>query len=129
MSNIEQLFFLLKTHNFKTDGLENYLSDSPLETKTDGTTKDDSHWEYAFEVIVENQRGIKFLGIPLFSGKSLLPLVDPPMYQRLDGVKISLAHESMSNYPLRRRLDWSWPSWYVLMLHDVDEAGWVYSPF
>lgn len=121
MSSLGQLVVLLKQNNFKTDGFEAFLPGSPDE---------DTDVEHAFEVIIENQRGIKFLGIPLFSGKSLLPLIDPPMYQRLDGRKILLPHESMENYPLPD-IDWvwSWSLWYVLMSNDVDELGWVYLVF
>lgn len=83
--------------------------------------------ELAFDVIVENQRGMKLFGIPLFSGKSLFPLVDPSLFERVEGTKVLLNHDSISNYPLPD-LDWVWvwDLWHVLMANDVDELGWVY---
>lgn len=121
MTDLKPLAELLQKHNFSTDGFENAIQSSDVKG---------ANTEHAFDVIIENQRGIKLLGIPLFSGKSLLPLVDPPRYQRLDGVKVTLPHESMANYPLPGvDWTWSWSLWYVLMLHDVDEIGWVYAPF
>ena len=39
------------------------------------------------DIIVENQRGIKLLGIPFFSSSLLLPGIDPPNYQLVISVK------------------------------------------
>lgn len=39
------------------------------------------------DIIVENQRGIKLLGIPFFSSSLLLPGVDPPNYQLIISVE------------------------------------------
>ncbi|OBA21009.1 hypothetical protein METBIDRAFT_41268 [Metschnikowia bicuspidata var. bicuspidata NRRL YB-4993] len=127
MSNLDQLVELLNKNNFKTRGFEQLLKEDYAPAGPAGSA---ANFEHAFDVIVENQRGVKLLGIPLFSGKSLLPLMDPPMYQRLDGVKVTLAHEAMANYPLPGvDWHWSWALWYVLMLYDVDESGWLYLTF
>ncbi|WPK27390.1 hypothetical protein PUMCH_004777 [Australozyma saopauloensis] len=83
--------------------------------------------EYKIDALIENQRGLKFFGVPLFSGKSLLPVLDPPMFQRLNGKRVKLSYDSLDNYVLPDfGWSWSWSSWYVLMLHDVDELGWAY---
>lgn len=84
--------------------------------------------EYCFEFVVENQRGMKFFGIPVFSNRSLIPLLDPPNYQLLDGRSMILIHDNIDNYPLPDlNWKWSWSTWYVLMLNDVDGHGWIYS--
>lgn len=77
-----------------------------------------------FEVLVENQRGSNFLGIPVYSNHSLLQPFDPPKFQSLNGHGI----ESMIMYPLpNKNWKWVWDNWYALMLKNVDEEGWVYS--
>jgi len=84
--------------------------------------------DYRFDFIIENQRGTKFFGIPLFSNKTLLPFIDPPTYQRLDGRTISLTYNNISNFPLPDMdWEWSWDKWYLLMVNDVDAQGWLYS--
>lgn len=81
-----------------------------------------------FDFIVENQRGTKFFGIPLFSNKTLLPLLDPQTYQLLDGKTINLTYSNINNYPLPdMNWEWSWDKWYLLMANDVDDQGWLYS--
>lgn len=81
-----------------------------------------------FEYILENQRGMQFFGIPLFSHKSLLPLVDPPTYQTIDEKPLHLSENTMNNYPLPDLAwRWDWDTWYVLMYNDVDDQGWIYS--
>ncbi|ODV76818.1 sporulation-specific protein 73, partial [Suhomyces tanzawaensis NRRL Y-17324] len=86
------------------------------------------HLDIQFDFVIENQRGMKFFGIPLFSNKTLLPLLDPPNYQLLHMKPIVLSENSIVNYPLPD-LDWkwTWDSWYILMYNDVDDQGWVYS--
>lgn len=123
MSNYKQLIELLQEHKYDTAGFrDNFCDYLPHETELS-----ENHF---FDVIVEHQRGFKWFGIPLFSSKSLLPLLDPPTYLRLDGGKILLANDSLNNYVLPD-LDWSWvwDLWYILMLADVDEQGWLYSLF
>lgn len=118
MDNYHVLVELLEANNFGTMGLDDMLR---------GHGARDEGLVFECDVIVENQRGIKFFGIPLFSRKSLIPLLDPPAYQRLDGSKVLLSFDAIDNYPLPD-LDWTWAwtLWYVLMLNDVDELGWMY---
>lgn len=81
-----------------------------------------------FDFLVENQRGMKFFGIPLFSNRSLIPMVDPSTYQLLKGNGVTLSYNNMKNYPLPDLgWEWSWDEWYVLMANDVDDQGWIYS--
>lgn len=82
---------------------------------------------YDFDFVVENQRGMKFFGIPLFSDKSLLPFVDPLSYQLLNGKDVLLNYDNLENYPLPDlRWRWCWSLWYILMIDDVDDQGWIY---
>lgn len=84
-------------------------------------------YEARFDVVVENQRGLKLFGIGLFSRKSLFPLVDPSPYTRLDGSKVTLPLDTLESYPIPDLgWEWRWPRWYVLMQEDVDESGWMY---
>ncbi|KAG7748834.1 hypothetical protein KL911_002210 [Ogataea haglerorum] len=79
---------------------------------------------YKYEVIIENQRGATVLGMPLYSRESLLYPLDPPKFQTLKGHAIT----SLSLYPLpSRSWRWSWNNWFILMIQDVDQEGWVYS--
>ena len=50
---------------------------------------------YQFDFIIEHERGIKLFGIPLFSHKSLWPIIDPSHYQA------STARNCRSPYPLK----------------------------
>lgn len=91
-----------------------------------------------FECVVENQRGLCIFGFPLFSGRSLIPMVDPPSFQLLNGGYVLQAVEKNNDYesvhsslaalyPLPDfNWEWSWDSWYVFMLYDVDDQGWIY---
>ncbi|KAK6203643.1 sporulation-specific protein 73 [Scheffersomyces amazonensis] len=87
-----------------------------------------SHTNRQFDFIIENQRGMKLFGIPLFSKDSLIPIIDPSNYQRLDGKDLILTNNRLDNYCLPD-LDWvwCWENWYVLMYNDVDDQGWLYS--
>ncbi|CUM65500.1 uncharacterized protein PRCAT00003145001 [Priceomyces carsonii] len=86
------------------------------------------HEEVNLEFIIENQRGMKFFGIPLFSEESLVPLIDPSSYQTLKGTNMLLSYNDLNNYALPDLdWEWSWPNWYVLMFDDVDDQGWIYS--
>lgn len=88
----------------------------------------DKYVECRFEFIIENQRGIKLFGIPIYSDKSLLPVIDPAGYQLLNGNNLLLNDNNMRNYPLPDLgWEWIWDSWYVLMADDVDDQGWIYS--
>lgn len=122
MASIDELLVVLEEHKFDTLGFQNFA---------EGNLKaSDPLQEYKFEILVESQRGAKLFGIPLFSGRSLLPVVDPPENLRLNGQAVLLPNGSKENYPLPG-LDWlwSWRLWHVMMLHDVDEAGWTYRLF
>ena len=81
---------------------------------------DDEH----VDILYENQRGWFFCGIPLYSGKSLLP-IDPPSWQtgafRDSPVNIINAQLPDPSW------GWAWRRWYVDMSYDVDEEGWQYS--
>lgn len=82
---------------------------------------------FDFDFIVENQRGTKLFGIPLFSNNILIPYLDPSHYQLLNGNDILLDYNNINNYPLPDlNWKWCWDSWYVLMIDDVDDQGWVY---
>lgn len=119
MPNYDQLIKLLEANNFNTKSLGDVLSQRIL--------PDSDELDVAFDLIIENQRGLKLFGIPLFSRNSLLPLIDPPLFQRLDGTTVSLPLDKIENYPLPDfGWDWGWLQWYVMMLNDVDELGWVY---
>lgn len=86
------------------------------------------NFEYKIELIIENQRGLKFFGIPLFSNNSLLPIVDPSSFQLLNGENLKLIDNKLDNLPLPDlNWQWDWNDWYVLMLDDVDDQGWIYS--
>ncbi|KAK6455974.1 sporulation-specific protein 73 [Scheffersomyces xylosifermentans] len=96
-----------------------------LLTTFNSSIKDTNH---QFDFVFENQRGMKLLGIPLYSKKSLLPIIDPSTYQSLTGKKLHVPFDDLINYPLPDfGWQWSWDTWYVLMYDDVDDQGWVYS--
>lgn len=83
----------------------------------------------AFDYVIENQRGMKMFGIPLFSNNSLLP-IDPKRYQLVSGKSLSLSENKLENFLLPDLgWRWSWDVWYILMYNDVDDEGWVYSHF
>lgn len=83
---------------------------------------------YHLDFVVENQRGLNALGLPMFSLKLLLPLVDPAPYERVGGGRVPVIHHNLSYYPLPDPTwEWKWPQWYVLMLDDVDDQGWLYA--
>ncbi|CAX44272.1 conserved hypothetical protein [Candida dubliniensis CD36] len=86
-----------------------------------------SHTPYQFDFIVENERGIKLFGIPLFSHKSLWPIIDPSHYQTITNHHLSIPI-SLENYPLPDfNWEWVWSHWYVFMYNDIDPHGWMYS--
>ena len=83
---------------------------------------------YHLDFVVENQRGLNALGLPMFSLKLLLPLVDPAPYERVGGGRVPVIHHNLAYYPLPDPTwEWRWPQWYVLMLDDVDDQGWLYA--
>lgn len=103
---------------------ETELSESLLDSLPN-YPKDDKH---KLDIVIENQRGMKIFGIPLFSNNSLLPILDPSNFQLLNGGNIKLCYGNLINYPLPDiDWEWAWPKWYVLMLDDVDDEGWIYS--
>ncbi|VEU21347.1 DEKNAAC102396, partial [Brettanomyces naardenensis] len=80
----------------------------------------------SYEIIIENQRGSTVFGVPMYSNRSLFHPIDPPKFQTLNGHSLG----NMGMYPLPgRNSRWSWRSWQVLMINDVDEDGWIYSSF
>ncbi|KAM3124418.1 hypothetical protein ACQ2H7_002258 [Candidozyma auris] len=120
MPQIEELADLLRANGYNPSGIDSALGGYEIPAE-------EGH-EYAFQFIVENQRGMKFFGIPCFNKKSLIPVLDPPQYTRIDGSRVTLSDEHIENYPLPDLgWKWGWDSWYVLMLNDVDEQGWMYS--
>lgn len=89
---------------------------------------DNKEYEFKFELVIENQRGFKMFGIPFFSSNGLLPLVDPSSFQLINGQNLMLIDHSLDNLPLPDLYwEWEWDKWYVLMLDDVDDQGWIYS--
>lgn len=78
-----------------------------------------------YEIIIENQRGATLFGSKMFSKQSVLYPLDPPKYQTLTGqnlVNLSMYPEPAHNWM------WCWKKWHVMMINDVDEEGWIYSP-
>ncbi|CAI5757753.1 unnamed protein product [Candida verbasci] len=81
-----------------------------------------------FDFLIENQRGFKFFGIPIFTEKSLLPIIDPINYQNINGKPVNISLSNIDNYPLPDfQWKWSWNKWYVFMFKDVDPNGWLYN--
>ncbi|CCE72908.1 Piso0_000511 [Millerozyma farinosa CBS 7064] len=100
-----------------TDSLSQLLRENNIENH-----------DHKFDLIIENQRGMKLFGIPLFSNRSLIPILDPSNYQMANGHNLQLIHNRINNYPLPDLgWEWSWDKWYVLMVNDVDDQGWIYS--
>lgn len=116
----------LELNNFDTFGFS--LNDTALVSLLIPDHPNSSHGkEYKIESLVENQRGIKLFGIALFSSKSLIPLLDPSPYLRLNGRRVKLPYDSLDNYVLPDfDWKWTWSTWYVLMFNDADELGWLY---
>jgi Integral peroxisomal membrane peroxin len=79
---------------------------------------------FEVDVLYENQRGMFWCGLPLFSHNSLLNL-DPSPWQtstfKDSAVSIMDAQVPDPSW------EWAWKSWYVDMSADVDEEGWAYS--
>ena len=80
--------------------------------------------ESAIDVLYENQRGLFWCGIPLYSHKSLLNF-DPSPWQTAS-FKDSPVNITNAQVP-DPSWEWAWKSWYVDMSQDVDEEGWQYS--
>ena len=80
--------------------------------------------EYETDVLYENQRGLFFFGIPLFSAQSLLNF-DPSQWQT-SAFRTSPVNINNAQLP---DPSWAWvsKSWYVDMSRDVDDEGWQYS--
>ena len=81
-------------------------------------------WPYEVDILYENQRGLFFFGIPLYSHSSLLNF-DPAPWVTKD-FKDSLVNITNAQVP-DPSWEWAWKSWYVDMSYDVDEEGWQYS--
>ncbi|RLV91260.1 Sporulation-specific protein 73 [Spathaspora sp. JA1] len=84
---------------------------------------------YQFDFIIENERGIKIFGIPLYSQKSLLPIIDPKQFQSINKTNLNIPLSNIDNYPLPdyNQWKWNWDQWYLFMYKDVDPHGWMYS--
>ena len=79
---------------------------------------------YEVDILYENQRGLFFFGIPLYSHSSLLNC-DPAPWVTKD-LKDSAVNITNAQVP-DPSWEWAWKSWYVDMSYDVDEEGWQYS--
>jgi hypothetical protein len=79
---------------------------------------------YEVDILYENQRGLFFFGIPLYSHSSLLNF-DPAPWVTKD-LKDSAVNITNAQVP-DPSWQWAWKSWYVDMSYDVDEEGWQYS--
>ena len=79
---------------------------------------------YEVDILYENQRGLFFFGIPLYSHSSLLNF-DPAPWVTKD-LKDSAVNITNAQVP-DPSWEWAWKSWYVDMSYDVDEEGWQYS--
>lgn len=76
------------------------------------------------DILYENQRGLFFFGIPLYSHSSLLNFDSGPWVThdfRESPVNITNAQLPDPSW------EWVWRSWYVDMSGDVDDQGWQYS--
>ena len=80
--------------------------------------------QYAVDILYENQRGMFFFGIPLYSHSSLLNF-DPSPWVTKD-LRDSAVNITNAQVP-DPSWEWAWKTWYVDMSHDVDEEGWQYS--
>lgn len=84
--------------------------------------------KFQFDYIIENQRGWKLIGIPVYSYKALWPIIDPPHYQTIHGGKVNTINHNLSTYPLPDiNWKWVWENWYIFMINDIDDQGWFYS--
>lgn len=132
MASADDCFNILlkKLHslNFNVDAFRhNRTALVSLLVSSQDPNKAQNNTEYHIEALVENQRGLKVFGMPLFSRKSLIPYLDPPLFMRLNGKQVRLPYDSLSNFVLPDfGWKWSWTLWYVLMMSDVDELGWHY---
>lgn len=92
--------------------------------KKRGTARERRTDDTGIDILYENQRGWFFCGIPLYSGRSLLP-IDPSAWQtatfQYSPVNITNAQLPDPSWA------WVWRTWYVDMSYDVDEEGWQYS--
>ena len=79
---------------------------------------------YEVDILYENQRGLFFFGIPLYSHSSLLNLDPAPWVTK--ELKDSAVNITNAQVP-DPSWEWAWKSWYVDMSYDVDEEGWQYS--
>lgn len=92
--------------------------------KRRGSTRERKTEDIGIDILYENQRGWFFCGIPLYSGRSLLP-IDPSSWQTAT-FKYSPVNITNAQLP-DPSWAWVWKTWYVDMSYDVDEEGWQYS--
>lgn len=92
--------------------------------KKRGSARERKTEDTGIDILYENQRGWFFCGIPLYSGRSLLP-IDPSAWQTAT-FKYSPVNITNAQLP-DPSWAWVWRTWYVDMSYDVDEEGWQYS--
>lgn len=79
---------------------------------------------YEVDILYENQRGLFFFGIPLYSHSSLLNFDPAPWVTRdFTDSPVNITNAQVPD----PSWEWAWKSWYVDMSYDVDEEGWQYS--
>lgn len=100
--------------------------------------------EISFEILIENERGMKMFGIQIFSSNFLIPKVDPTTkFCNINGYSINNDLKLFSIDELNEETDtglwkWCWQQWFVLCFNgDInvtgqraiycDYEGWFYS--
>lgn len=87
---------------------------------------------YAYDTVVENQRGMFLFGYAMFLAHQRWRAFDPPAFQVVRNdleLPVPLAHgaHEITQIPLPDLgWEWEWPEWRVLMAGEVDEHGWCY---
>ncbi|CCD25966.2 Spo73p NDAI_0G01910 [Naumovozyma dairenensis CBS 421] len=95
------------------------------------------------DIIIENERGLTFLGYPFYSPRLLIPRIDPPQFQifihstgLLQCVSDDIIQSFQYFYPLESQFDEenaikNDEKWFVMMdfkdRYDMDDQGWCYS--
>ncbi|ODV91062.1 hypothetical protein CANCADRAFT_115991 [Tortispora caseinolytica NRRL Y-17796] len=77
-----------------------------------------------YEIIIENQRGAFLLGTGIFSD-GLLYAWDPKAWCNEAGEEVG-AGLSEAQVP-NGKWEWEWSTWYIDMIGDVDDQGWMYN--
>jgi len=87
-------------------------------------SKNDDEYTVAIDVLYENQRGMFFCGIPLFSHLTLLNFDPPPWVNQYFHHSAVDIHSAQVPDPT---WEWAWDQWHVDMSTDVDNDGWQYN--